>query len=160
MRWQATTSVCVLVGLASGAGAVWAKEYRTSRLTTSVAKFPTTATSDEPTGSGSARDAAPGRRNGPADPALELLASNPYERQLEGYKTALNLYGESPLLDDPYSDTLRLTNPYENGLGMANPYVDALRDSEVKRQASLNNPYTAQLRDESVNLENPYARRR
>jgi|SRR5437773_1208649 hypothetical protein len=160
MRWQATTAVCVLVGLASGAGAVFAKEYRGSFLTTSVARLPDASPSEQATGAGSARDAAQGRRNGPVDPAFELLASNPYERQLESYKTALNLYGESPLLEDPYSDTLRFSNPYENGLGTANPYVDALRDSEAKRRPSLDNPYTAQLRAEAANLENPYTRRR
>jgi hypothetical protein len=99
------------------------------------------------------------RRPGPNDHALELLASNPYTAQLNGYKTALTVDGENPLLEDPYADTMRFTNPYENTVGVANPYVDALRESELRRQATLSNPYTRELRDRAVDLENPYTER-
>lgn len=157
MDWRAALAISVLVGL--GSGVVCAKEYGARHSATSVAAFPTTTDTAVPVGVAAFPDVAP-RGKAPADPARELLASNPYEAQLAPYRAALNLDGEHPLLEDPYEDARRFANPYENTVGLANPYVDALRESELRRQARLDNPYTKQLRDDAVNLDNPYTHRR
>jgi len=160
MDWRATVAVSVVVGL--GTGVAFAKEYDALRATTKVAVSANGASAAATirTNEASFPDVARARR-GPADPAFELLASNPYEAVLAGYKTALNLDGEHPFLEDPYSETMLFTNPYERSLGIANPYVDAIRKVDGREQARLDNPYTERLRDAaSVNLDNPYSRRR
>lgn len=158
MDWRAALAISVLVGL--GSGVVCAKEYGARHSATPVAAFPTTTDTGVPVGAATFPDVAPARGKAPADPARELLASNPYEAQLAPYRAALNVDGDHPLLEDPYEDTRRFVNPYENTVGIANPYVDALRESEMRRQARLENPYSKQLREDAVNLENPYTRRR
>lgn len=158
MDWRATVAASVLVGL--GSGVVFAKEVDALRATTSVAASSNGVSAATTTHSSSASfpDVAPARR-APADPALELLASNPYAAQLAGYKTALNLDGEHPLLEDPYAETMLFTNPYERTVGIANPYVDAIRKVDGREQARLDNPYTERLHAAaSVNLDNPYSR--
>lgn len=98
----------------------------------------------------------PAERPGHRDPALELLASNPYEHQLDAYRAALDLDGEHPLLDDPYSEARLLANPYENWVGLANPYVDAIRNVDGQVQARLDNPDNERLRAaKDVSLEKP-----
>jgi hypothetical protein len=157
MRWQTTVAVSVLVGL--GSGIVCAKEYEAYRATTSVAALtgalPPVATRLSST-STNAKSARPAQAS---DPVLDLLASNPYEGQLEAYRRALDVDSDSPLLDNPYADAMVFVNPYENTVGIANPYVDALRESEMRVQANLAaNPYTERLRhDTNVNLDNPYS---
>ncbi len=160
MDWRVTVAASVLVGL--GSGVVFAKEIDALRATTSVAAVPaaTSAATTTRASSASFPDVAPARHR-PSDPALELLASNPYEAQLAGYRTALNLDGDHPLLEDPYAETMLFTTPYERTVGIANPYVDAIRKVDGREQARLDNPYTERLRaGASVNLDNPYSRRR
>lgn len=159
MDWRAALAVSVLVGL--GSGVVCAKEFGVRQFATPVAAVPTATGADPmPVGGASFPDVAQRARTGATDPALELLATNPYEARLAPYKAALDIDGDHPLLEDPYEDTKRFVNPYENSVGIANPYVDTLRDRAIGRQARLDNPYTKQLREDFVNLENPYARRR
>ena len=156
MDWRAAIAVSVLVGL--GSGVVCAKEFGARRAAApDVATATATDAKPLPVGAATFPDVASARRGRPADP---LLASNPYEALLAPYRAALDIDGEHPLLEDPYEETRRFVNPYENTVGVANPYVDALRESEMRRQARLDNPYTKQLREDFVNLENPYSRRR
>lgn len=150
-------TIGALVGLVSGL--VCAKGYTAFRPAESD---PARATSPEKTGvSLDSIPVDPPEGAARRDPALELLASNPYEAQLKDYRSALDVDGEHPLLEDPYEDAKRFANPYENSVGIANPYVDAQRESEMRLSARLVNPYTKQLRESvALNLENPYARRR
>lgn len=159
MDWRISVSAAVLVGL--GSGVVCAKEYRAFREAIPAPAAPAVGQPVQAANVASFPDVQPAHGAKPTDPAFELLASNPYEAQLDAYRSALTLHGENPLLEDPYSDAMRFANPYEHGVGIANPYVDALRESELRRQASLENPYTKRLRGAAdVNLENPYSRRR
>ena len=159
MDWRAALAVSVLVGL--GSGVVFAKEFGGRRMANSVAALPDATNAESPpVGVAAFPDVTPARHGAPGDPALALLESNPYEAQLAPYRTALNVDGDHPLLEEPYEDAKRFANPYENTVGIANPYVDALRESEMGKQARLQNPYTKQLREDFVNLENPYTRRR
>jgi hypothetical protein len=159
MDWRAALAVSVLVGL--GSGVVCAKEFGVRQFAAPVAAVPTvTGAEPLPVGVSAFPDDKAGGRTAAHDPALELLASNPYESRLAPYRAALDIDGEHPLLEDPYEDTRRFVNPYENTVGIANPYVDTLRDRAIGRQARLDNPYTKQLREDFVNLENPYARHR
>jgi hypothetical protein len=160
MDWRAAIAASVLVGL--GSGVVCAKEFgaRLAAVPTAGA-FPDVADAKPlPVGAAAFPDVGPARRGGAGDPAKELLASNPYESQLAPYRAALNIDGVTPLLEDPYEDARRFANPYENTVGIANPYVDSLRESEMRKQARLDNPYTKQLREDFETLENPYTRRR
>jgi hypothetical protein len=159
MDWRVATAVSVLVGL--GSGVVCAKEFGARLPATPVGAHPGASdTMPMPVGVAAFPDVSEARHGMPRDPTSELLAANPYEAQLAPYRSALDIDGEHPLLEDPYEDTKRFVNPYENSVGIANPYVDALRESEMRRQARLDNPYTKQLRDNAVNLENPYSRGR
>jgi len=94
-------------------------------------------------------DAPSERPEVPADPALELLAENPYDRDLVARKAAENLYGTDLDAEDPYADDLRLAD---------NPYA-----SRVMPEPELDNPYAATRLAGSVaaepDLSNPYARR-
>jgi hypothetical protein len=159
MDWRAALAVSVLVGL--GSGVVCAKEFGVRQFAAPLAAVPTSTDAEPiPVGAATFPDMAQRGRAGAADPALDLLATNPYEARLAPYRTALDVDGDHPLLEDPYEDTKRFVNPYENSVGIANPYVDALRDRAIGRQARLDNPYTKQLREDFVNLDNPYTRRR
>ncbi len=159
MDWRAALAVTVVVGFASGV--VCAKEFGSGRFAAPLAAVPNAiAPRTVPVGAASFPDVAFAARGAARDPASDLLASNPYEAELAPYRTALNVEGDHPLLEDPYEDARRFANPYENTVGVANPYVDALRESEMRKQARLENPYTTQLRDEAALLQNPYARRR
>jgi hypothetical protein len=140
MDWRAAVAVGMLIGM--GSGVVFAKEYQALRATASVATSapaaPTPATGPLPVGTASFPNVGVAPPPGPNDPAMELLAQNPYTARLNGYKAALTVDGEHPLLEDPYTETMRFTNPYENTVGVANPYVDALR--EAQQQAKLEKP--------------------
>jgi hypothetical protein len=159
MDWRAAIAASIVVGFASGV--VCAKEFGSRKLGAPMALFPdVTETQPSPVGVATFPDVKPARQTTiPRDPIIELLASNPYEAQLAPYRAALAIAGDHPLLEDPYEDARRFANPYENTVGIANPYVDALRESEFAKQARLENPYSKQLRDDFVNLDNPYARR-
>jgi hypothetical protein len=159
MDWRAALAVSVLVGL--GSGVVCAKEFGVRQFAAPVAAVPTdTGAEPLPVGAAAFPEDKAGGRTTARDPATELLASNPYEARLAPYRTALDIDGDHPLLEDPYEDAKRFVNPYENSVGIANPYVDALRNRALARQARLDNPYTKQLREDFVNLENPYVRQR
>jgi hypothetical protein len=79
----------------------------------------------------------------PPDPAVRLLAENPYDSALVQARAAENLGLAEPSLENPYSDALRFENPYSDALRFENPYSDALRAAgpgpELDR---FENPYS------------------
>jgi len=85
------------------------------RRTQAVAAFPDVTPGPPPVASFQDEKPPP-----PPDPSLELLATNPYERQVAAALAAQNLYGDDG--SNPYADELRLANPYTDELRFQNPY--------------------------------------
>lgn len=153
MGWSASSSI--IVALASLALPVLAEESwaPSSPTTTKVAAPVTDAPPPTTTAVAAFPDIAPERAAQPVDPALELLASDPYEAQLQARKIAANLYGEDPELDDPYAEQRRLANPYTDRLRARRPVADSTRlENPYSASLTLENPYSDSLR-----MENPYS---
>jgi hypothetical protein len=159
MGWHASSSLVLLVLLA-GSIAVpalaeqhWTPPYApeaaalAARPEAAAFRAASTAVAAFP-------DVVPERPKPPVDPALELLATDPYEAELMARKIAMNLFaarpgprdGEDAALDDPYAEELRLANPYTDDIRLASPYPDTAR---------LDNPYS-----DTLLLEDPYRRER
>jgi hypothetical protein len=157
MGWSASSSI--IVALASIALPVLAEESwsPSSATTPRVVKAPVTdAARPTTTAVAAFPDVVPEHPAQPVDPALELLASDPYEAQLTARKIAANLYGEDAELDSPYAEQLRLANPYTDRLRARRPVADSARfDNPYSASLTLENPYSDSLR-----MENPYSTQR
>jgi hypothetical protein len=156
MGWSASSSIIAALGCM--ALPVLAEEpWAPSSEAVATKAAPVNATSRPPTTAVAAfPDVVPERPAQPIDPALELLASDPYEAQLMARKIAVNLYGEDAEVDSPYADELRLANPYTDSLRGGRPIAKSVRlDNPYSASLGLENPYSDSLR-----LDNPYSTRR
>jgi hypothetical protein len=153
MGCPASSMIVLLVG--GIALPVLADEPHTLPWTTTapVTEPPTEAARPATKAVASFPDVVPNRAPPPVDPALELLASDPYEAQLMAIKIAVNLYGGVSALEDPYAEERRLANPYTDHLRVAHSGSDSAR---------FENPYSASLRlanpdPDSLRFDNPYS---
>jgi len=143
-RWR-FSAVLVLLALPGGA-APSSEPEAGSVASSSVAAFPdeeaapaARASAAAPVGVAAFADAPVP----PADPALVLLARNPYsdvlealpplERDLENPYVAARL-AVAAGFENPYVTERALANPYTDEVRLANPYTEDLR---------FQNPYTA-----------------
>jgi hypothetical protein len=150
MGWRASSSLVSLVVVAGSTAAMALAQESTTLIAASVdgvrAPRPGVAAFRPASAAVAAfPDVVPERPKPPVDPALELLATDPYEAELMARKIAMNLYGEDPALDDPYAEERRLANPYTDDLRLARPYPDTARfDNPYEDTLLLQDPYRAQ----------------
>jgi hypothetical protein len=138
MAWRATLSAALLVAAHATTGMARSSEEQPS--TSALADSSGATSAPQTTAVAAFPDLPPERPTPPVDPALALLASDPYETALTAIKIARNLYGGDPLFDNPYSGALRLANPYSDAWGVAAPSTNALV-TDGYGNALLEDPY-------------------